>query len=333
MGRTKLVLLLAAFSALQLMGCGKDTPAIAKRDYVHQTELRDIRLGDGVPLAFSLSIRWRIEDTKSFTNQFADPEQYAKLVLDSKSRELAGKIANTYSSVASVFRPEREKFVKEMKDALTQKLVEQGIAVKEVIISQIQFPKNFTDALEVTATKDLELQRIREKNAIDLEQAKAAQNQAQAEGQVQVEKARVEGKVAEINAATENKRRLSQVAKAETEAQVLERRTKAEVERQRLFARQEAEKRRELNRVEMEKLNNLKDLEVKKQKEFDQVQIAKEKALAALTAENPSYASYLVNRELASKVQIAVLPLGTDSGVLGNIIQNSLGGSSQKNRK
>ena len=329
MGRTKLVLLVA-LSALQAAGCGKKGAPDIVRDYVHQTELKDIRLGDGVPLALSLSIRWRIEDGKSFKNQFADPDQYAKLVFDPKSRELAGKIANAYSSVASVFKPEREKFVKEMKDALTQKLPEQGIVVKEVFIPQILFPKNFTDALEVTATKTLEVERIREKNAIDLEQAKAASSQAQAEGQVQVEKARVEGRVAEISAETENKRRLSQVAKAETDAQVLERRTKAEVDRQRLLSQQEAEKQRELNRVEMEKQNNVKDLEIKKQRESDQVQIAKEKALAALVAENPNYASYLVNRELASKVQIAVLPLGTEAGVLGNIIQRSLGSSSQK---
>ena len=60
------------------------------------------------------------------------------------------------------------------------------------------------------------------------------------------------------------------------------------------------------------------------------MQIAKEKELAALTAGNPAYAAFLVNRELASKVQIAVLPLGTESGVLGNIIQHSLSGGSKK---
>ena len=100
MGRTKLVVLLVAFFALQSDGCGKGAPEIAKRDSVHQTELKDIRLGDGVPLAFSRSIRWRIEDAESFTNQFADLDRYAKLVFDSKSRELAGKIANAYPSVA-----------------------------------------------------------------------------------------------------------------------------------------------------------------------------------------------------------------------------------------
>jgi hypothetical protein len=133
----------------------------------------------------------------------------------------------------------------------------------------------------------------------------------------------VEGKVAEINAQTEDKRRLSEVARAETEARVLDRRTRAEVDRQRLLTRHEVERRQELNRVDIDK-----------QKQLDQVAITREKGLALLTAENPSYAAYLVNRELASKVQIAVLPLGTESGVLGNMLQSTLGGvNSQRPRR
>jgi len=140
-GRIKVALLLLAVAAVPLAGCGKGAPDVAKRDYVHQTDLKDVRLGDGVPLAFSLSIRWKVEDARSFSNQFADPEQYAKLIFDPKSRELAGKIANAYPSVASVFRPEREKFIKEMKDTLAQRLSEQGILVKEVIIAEVSSPR------------------------------------------------------------------------------------------------------------------------------------------------------------------------------------------------
>ncbi len=319
--RFTLVVLLVLMGGLGMTGCGRSD--LAQRDHIHQTELKDIRLGDGVPLAFSVSIRWRIEDTRSFTHQFADPAGYAKLVLDAKSREVAGKVANAYPSVAAVFRPEREKFVQEMKEALSAKLAEPGIRIKEVILSEMLFPKSFTDALEVTATKDLELQRVREKSAIDLEQAKAAQAHAQAEGQVRVERARVEGKVAEISAQTEDKRRLSEVARAETEARVLDRRTKAEVDRQRLLTRHEVERRQELNRVDIDK-----------QRQLDQVAIVREKGLALLTAENPSYAAYLVNRELASKVQIAVLPLGTESSVLGNMLQSTLaGGNAQRPKR
>jgi hypothetical protein len=41
-------------------------------------------------------------------------------------------------------------------------------------------------------------------------------------------------------------------------------------------------------------------------------------------AENPSYASFLVSQELASKIQIAVLPVGTDNNVLSSLLQSSL---------
>jgi len=311
-GKRALVALSAVVMALGAGSCGRTD--LVRRDQIHRTELREIRLGDGVPLTFSVSIRWRIDDERAFTSQFSEPARYASLVLDAKSREVAGKVANGYSSVAGVFRPEREKFVQEMKEALTAKLAEPGIQIKDGILSEMLFPKSFTDALEVTATKELELQRVREKSAIELEQAKAAQAHAQAEGQVRAERARAEGRVAEINAQTEDKRRLSEVARAETEARVLERRTKAEVDRQRLLTRQEVERRQDLNRVDVDK-----------QRQLDQVAVAKEKAQADLTAANPAYAAYLVNRELASKVQIAVLPLGTESGVLGNMLQSTLG--------
>jgi len=52
-----------------------------------------------------------------------------------------------------------------------------------------------------------------------------------------------------------------------------------------------------------------------------------------LGAQWPSYAAYLVNRELASKVQIAVLPLGTESGVLGNMLQSTLPGLNSQRPK
>jgi hypothetical protein len=223
-----------------------------------------------------------------------------------------------------VFRPEREKFTLEVKDVLRQRLAEQGISIKEVVLADILFPKNFTDALEVSATKEQEFERIRQKNAIELESAQAAQRKATADGQVEIERAKVAGKLAEINAEAEKKRRLSSIAKAETEAQVLVRQAKSDVQRKRLLTAQDVERQRALSEVELEKAAKLKDLEVKRQKELDDLAVARDRETAKVYAANPAYASFLVNKELASKVQIAVLPLGTDSGVLGNIIQSAI---------
>jgi len=80
--------------------------------------------------------------------------------------------------------------------------------------------------------------------------------QGDSEGQVEVERAKVAGKVAEINAEAEKKRRLSSIAKAETEAQVLVRRAKSEAQRQRLLAAQDAERQRALGEIELERRPN-----------------------------------------------------------------------------
>jgi hypothetical protein len=313
------------FVALLGGACGRGAVSLTDQDQVHRAELADIRLGDGVPLKLSLAIRWHIEDGDAFSRQFSDPPTYASLILDPKSREAASHVANAYGSVASVFRPEREKFTQEVKEALRHKLAERGITIKEVVLADLLFPKNFTDALEVTATKEQEFERIRQRNAIELEVAKAAQSKATADGQVEVEQAKVAGKVAEINAEAEKKRRLSSIARAETEAQVLVRHAKSEAQRKRLLAAQEVERQRALGEVELEKVAKLKDLDVKKQKELDDLAVARDRETAKVYAANPAYASFLVNKELASKVQIAVLPIGTDSGVLGNIIQGAIG--------
>ncbi len=306
-------------------GCGRGTTPLARQDQVHRAELADIRLGDGVPLKLAVAIRWRIEEVDVFTAQFPDPAAYASQVFDPKAREAVSKVANGYASVAAVFRPERDKFTEDVKQALRQTLAEKTIAVKDVILAEILFPKTFTDALEVKATKEQELERIRQKSAIEQEDAKAAQIKATAEGQIEIEKAKVAGKVAEISGQAENQRRLSALAKAETEAQLLERRSKAEVQRQRLLTAQEIERQRKLADLEVEKTAKMKDLDVKKQKALDDLAAARDREAATLFAANPGYAAFLVNKELASKVQIAVLPLGTDSGVLGNIIQGAIG--------
>jgi hypothetical protein len=45
---------------------------------------------------------------------------------------------------------------------------------------------------------------------------------------------------------------------------------------------------------------------------------------ANVVQKNPSFASFLVNRELASKVQIAVLPTGSDSNVFGDFLKQNI---------
>jgi len=319
-------------------GCSgpqRDGGAVLRGDQVFQISLAEVRLGDGVPLSLNLSVRWRVADQEAFLAQFSGPDRYGELVLRPKARELAGRVANRYPAVESVFKKDRERFHKEIKSALAAGLTEKSIRIKEVVLSEIVFPPRFTEAMEQVALKNRQLEAIQQKNAVDVEAARAAEKSAEAEGQIQIKKAEIEGRVAEINARTEDKRRTSLLARAETESQIDERRARteatrqkllagAEVERQKLLASAEAERQRELAKVKTEDQKAQNDLAVQKQRDLEQVAIDKDKAVAQLCAANPAYASFIINRELAAKVQIAVLPLGADTNFLGGLMQAGL---------
>jgi uncharacterized membrane protein YqiK len=168
------------------------------------------------------------------------------------------------------------------------------------------------------------LEGIRQQNVVDLEQAVAQRKKAEADGLVAIAEAEAEGKVARIEAKTEENRRLSELARAETAAQKL-----------RKMALAQADSVRMINKADIEKLADLKDLDLQKKRQMDDLEIEKSRKqkradlddnieLATVVQNNPNFASFLINKELASKVGIAVLPTGSDPNVFSGLLQQKM---------
>ena len=302
-----------------------EAPSTLQRDQVMQTYLEDIRLGDGVPLDIDVSLRWRINNPEQFEKQFASPQVYDSLILYPRSQQIASKVSNTFDKVDSVFSSQREDYVEAVRLALTAEAGEEGIEVVEVIVSEVFFPGSYTTSREKTAMKQKELEQIKFQNVIDLEQALANERKAEAEGKVRIAQAQADGKLAEINAKTEEQRRLNTVAKAKTDAEVVEMRAKAEAKRQTLLAEAELDKKRKQNLVDANRQREFDRAALEMRKEEDKMALEQEVRLATLYSDNPVYASYLVNKEMASKVEIAVLPTNAGADILGGMFSRKTG--------
>ena len=314
--------LLIIVLALLTSACQKpQNTNLELRDQLFQSKLSAVRLGDGVPLDLNVSIRWRIDDVVSFHTQFAHPRAFDTLILAPRSRELANKVANPYTSVDSVFGPWRQKFILDMKKAFETELGESGVSIEEVIIPEILFPKTYTDALEASGMKERELEAIRERNEVELAAAEASRKKATADGEISIERARMEGKLQKIQANTEEIRRKTELAKAETQRQVEEKRSFAAARKAELLAEADVKKVRALKKAEADHKRELEMIEVEKKRAFDKAGLDKELEIAKICADNPTYASYVVNKELASKVQIAVLPSQMDGNIFGELMR------------
>lgn len=292
-------------------------------DQVNAHLLEKVRLGDGVPLDMKVSVRWHIENIENFTNNYGSPERFDSLVLLPRQFEIVSQVSNTFEDVDQVFTKERDPYIKAVKEALTADLGEEGITIKEVIVSQITFPMAYTEAKEKIGMQEQKLALIENEKLLAIENAKAQEEKAKAEGEVRKVQAVMEGDVAEITAGTEKLRRLQTLAKAQTEAEVSKMRATAEAEKNRIMASAEAERLSKLAAVDLDKAEKLKTQEIMKQKELNALDVAKETNLAKMCADNPQYASFLISKELASKVSIAVLP-SDDGGIFNTMLNQQI---------
>lgn len=317
----------ASALAISITSCGKKTKEIPaekiSKDFVFNSTLQDVRLGDGVPLDINVAVRWKIDDVAKFSSQFESPEKYDSLVIQPRQLELANIISNKYDNVDSVFTTQRHSFVNELKSYLISHLGEDGIEIKEVIVADIVFPNTYTNAMEQLAMQEQELERIRKQSVIDLERSLSERKQAEEDGKVSMARAKMNAEVQKINAETEQSVRSNRLAQAETEKQVSKLQAQAQAERDELMAQVQLKKQQDLKALEVKHQRELDLASVEKQKQMENLSFDQDMKMAKLCSENPVYASYMVNKELASKVQIAVLPNNQDASVFSGLLNST----------
>lgn len=293
-------------------------------DKIHKRVLPGIRLGDGVPLQLDIAIRWNVTELTLFSEQFSDVGQFHDLILTPRALEITKKISNDFNSVDSVFSTQRNNYINVIKESLLNGLGEPGIEIKEIILADVGFPSSYTKVMEEASLKQRELERIRLQNIVDVEQSAADKLRAEAEAKVAIAQAEADGRIQKIKAKMEESRRKSELAKAETQTQVEKLKVAAEAEKRKLMANAELDKQQKLKDLEIERQSELDQLAVEKERAMNNNELAREARFAQICTEHPTYASYVVNKQLASKVDVAFLPTSTDPNIFTNLIKAKL---------
>ena len=305
---------LALFSLSLLAAC-KQTVSKTEKDRLSNYHFGQVRLADGVPLDLSVNLRWQVADPETFYRQQLHPDSFQRHIMFPRCEEALRSMAHHYTSVDSIFLRQRERFLNDVKNTLAAALGTDGVSVKEVIVSELKFPDSYTSAMEQAGLLRQEFERIRRQNAVELAVADADRRKAEAMARVQIAQEEANARIRDIQARTEERNRAAELAKAETEVQIEAKKAVIAADRQ-----------RQLNEVEIEKVAKLQGLELLKQKQNDSVEVERHSTLARVYADNPNYATFVVNKELASKVNIAVVPAGTNPSVFDNLINGTAPG-------
>jgi regulator of protease activity HflC (stomatin/prohibitin superfamily) len=266
-----------------------------------------VQAKEGLSLDLAITVRYRLDPKRLDYIQSNLPQPVEREIVPAVVASAWRELAPNYT-VREVFAVKREEVRKRAAEAITQKLANDGILVKEVMLRDIQLPPEYAKGLETLLLKEQENDRMGVETEMKQKQVRIAELEAEAIKAQQVKQAEGEARVKVLQAKAEadamqytlplkqkqiEQSKLEAEARKETtvknaeamaEAKVID--SKAEMERRKLLAAAEADR-------------------IRVTAAADAVRMTSE---GAILKQNPLLINKIVAERLSDKLQIMMVP-------------------------
>jgi regulator of protease activity HflC (stomatin/prohibitin superfamily) len=280
-------------------------PAVAKAP--SKPELLDVQAKEGLTLGLAITVRYRLDPRHLDYIHSNLPHPVEREIVPPVVASVWRELVPDYT-VKDVFSTKREEVRQRASALITQKLAADGIVVKEVMLRDIQLPKEYAEGLETLLLKEQENDRMGVETELQQKQVKIAELEAEAIKARQIKQAEGEARVHVLQAkgeadamqytlplkekqiqqskleAAARKEATIQNAEAAAQAKVID--SKAETERRKLLAEAEADRIRVTAVADAERMRS-------------------EGAILKL---NPLLINKIVAERLSDKLQIMMVP-------------------------
>jgi regulator of protease activity HflC (stomatin/prohibitin superfamily) len=279
--------------------------AIAKAP--SKPELLDVQAKEGLTLGLAITVRYRLDPRHLDYIHSNLPHPVEKEIVPPVVASVWRELIPHYT-VKDAFSAKREEVRQRAADLITQKLAADGIIVKEVMLRDIQLPKEYAEGLETLLLKEQENDRMGVETELKQKQVKIAELEAAASKARQIKQAEGEARVRVLQAkgeadamqytlplkekqiqqskleAAARKEATIQNAEAAAQAKVID--SKAESERRKLLAEAEADRIRVTAAADAERM----------------------RSEGAILKQNPLLINKIVAERLSDKLQIMMVP-------------------------
>ena len=280
-------------------------PAVAKAP--SKPELLDVQANEGLTLGLASTVRYRLDPKHLDYIQSNLPHPVEKEIVPPVVASVWRELVPHYT-VKDVFSTKREEVRQRAAGLITQKLAADGIVVKEVMLRDIQLPKEYAEGLETLLLKEQENDRMGVETELQQKQVKIAELEAEAIKARQIKQAEGEARVHVLQAkgeadamqytlplkekqiqqskleAAARKEATIQNAEAAAQAKVID--SKAETERRKLLAEAEADRIRVTAAADVERMRNE----------------------GVILKQNPLLINKIIAERLSDKLQIMMVP-------------------------
>jgi regulator of protease activity HflC (stomatin/prohibitin superfamily) len=310
-------------------------------------ELLTVQAREGLSMGVGVAVRYRLDPQKLGYIHANVPQPVDQEVIAPVVSSILRDIAADYV-VRDVFTVHRAEFESRASKAITERLAQDGIVVKEVTLRDVQLPAEYAKGLESLLLKEQESERmgfeteIKEKEVkiADLEaEGQKARDIRQAEGaaQVRVLQAKAESDAMQYTLplkqkqieqskleAEARKEATIQNAQAAAESKIID--GKAEVERRKLEADADANTTRVHAAADSDQRRLLADADANTIRVTAAADSERMNLEAAALKANPLLIQKMIAERLSDKLQIIMVPTDGKDFFAGDVLRSAFNG-------
>jgi regulator of protease activity HflC (stomatin/prohibitin superfamily) len=270
-------------------------------------EVLQVEAREGLSVGLAVVVRYRIDPRKLDYIEANLPQpledEIVAPVVSSAFRELAPNYV-----VRDVFSTKREEFRQRAAGIITQRLAQDSIVVKEVLLRKVELPDEYAKGLEGLLLKEQEDEQTLVEAQIEQKRVRIAESQAEAAKVRQVKRA--EGDAASRVIQAKGESDAMQYTLPLKQKQIEQTRLEAQARKEATIENAQAEAQAKVidSKAEQQRQNLLADAEANRIRVTSSANAEKMQAEAVALKANPLLVQKIIAERLSDKIQIVMVP-------------------------
>ncbi len=272
-----------------------------------KSDVFNVQAREGLTLGLAITVRYRLDPKKLDFIQSNLPLPVEKEIVPPVVASVFREVVPNFT-VREVFAARREEIRKMAADRITEKLAQDGIEVKEVMLRDIQLPPEYAKGLESILLKEQEDEGLGVETDMKQKQVRIAELEAEAAKARDVKRAEGEAAVRVLQAKAESD--AMQYTLPLKEKQIKQTQLEAEARKESTLKNAEAQAGAKVidSKAEMERRDLLAQSEAKRIRLVAAADTERMQQEAVLLKQNPLLINKIIAERLSDKLQIMMVP-------------------------
>jgi regulator of protease activity HflC (stomatin/prohibitin superfamily) len=298
---------------------------LASENPKQKGDLLTVQAREGLNIGLAVAVRYRLDPKRLDSIHANLPQPVGEQVVAPVVSTIYRQLAPNYIT-REIFATKREELRTKAAEAITTRLVSDGILVREVLLRDLQLPAEYAKGLEGLLLKEQENERLGTEQEIKQKEVRIAELEAEAQKSRDVKQAEGQAQVRVLQAKAEAD--AMQYTLPLKQKQIEQTKLEAQARKEATLQNAEAAAQAKIidSKAEVERQKNLSDAEANRIRVTAAADAERMKYEASVLKQNPMLIQKIIAERLSDKLQIMMVPMDGRNFFANDVMRSAFSG-------